>query len=56
MTKHYQKRVHNYVIDTRNILGEGTFSVVYRGKNIEKGKEVAVKVTELKTIQKMGIK
>lgn len=54
--KKYQKRVHNYVIDTQNILGSGTFSSVYKGKDVQKGKEVAVKVIELKTIQKMGIK
>jgi serine/threonine protein kinase len=49
------KRVHNYVIETGSRLGEGTFSVVYRAKDTKKGKEVAMKVTESKMIEKMGI-
>lgn len=36
-------------------IGEGTFSRVYKGKDMGEGGEVAVKIVELKKIKEMGI-
>ena len=50
-----EKRVHNYIIDTQKSLGEGSFSQVYKGVAVGSGREVAVKVMEIKTVKKMKI-
>lgn len=54
-TRKYEKRIQNYVIDMAGKLGEGTFSKVYRGKEMGKDVQVAVKIVELKKIEELGI-
>jgi len=37
------------------LIGEGTFSKVFKGRDLNKGTQVAVKMVELKKIEEMGI-
>ena len=36
-------------------IGEGTFSKVYKGRDVIRNYEVAVKIVQLKKVQEMGI-
>lgn len=53
--KKFEKRIQNYSIDMNSLIGEGTFSKVYRGRELGKTSQVAVKMVELKKIEEMGI-
>ena len=43
------------MIDTTCVLGQGTFSTVYKGKDLLKVRDVAIKVIEISRIEQTGI-
>jgi len=43
--------IQNYCIDMSECIGSGTFSKVYKGREIKKDLRVAVKIIELNKIK-----